>query len=159
MKEREATLVFLVQDGKVLLARKQKKIGAGKYNGAGGKLDGSETAEDSMIRETEEEFLVTPTKYEKVGEVTFHNQSDDAELRNLKVHTYIVSEWVGNPAETEEMKEFSWFDFNNVPYDQMMSADRLWLPKILAGKKIKALVVFDKNWNIEKSKIDEVKTI
>ena len=34
-----ATLMFVVQDGKILLIRKKRGIGAGKVNGPGGKFE------------------------------------------------------------------------------------------------------------------------
>lgn len=39
-----ATLMFVVQDGKILLIRKKRGIGAGKVNGPGGKFEPGETA-------------------------------------------------------------------------------------------------------------------
>ena len=67
----ETTLCLLKKDNKILLAMKKRGFGEGKYNGVGGKIESVETPEEAMIRETEEEILVTPTKYEKVGIIEF----------------------------------------------------------------------------------------
>lgn len=39
-----ATLMFVVQKGRILLIRKKRGIGAGKVNGPGGKFEPGETA-------------------------------------------------------------------------------------------------------------------
>lgn len=42
-----------------------------------------------------------------------------------------------------------WSPKDQIPYHQMWSADKLWLPQILEGKKIKADIMFIKNPEIE----------
>ncbi|MBI4136155.1 MAG: NUDIX domain-containing protein [Candidatus Vogelbacteria bacterium] len=48
---KEATLVFLVRAGKVLLARKTRHIGEGRWNGYGGGIDSGENLIQCAIRE------------------------------------------------------------------------------------------------------------
>ena len=67
----DTTLCLLKKDDKILLAMKKRGFAQGKYNGVGGKIEEGETPEQAMIRETEEEISVTPTKYEKVGFIEF----------------------------------------------------------------------------------------
>ena len=51
----EATLCFPIRDDEVLLAQKQKKIGAGLLNGFGGKAETNDkNIYDTNFRETEE---------------------------------------------------------------------------------------------------------
>ena len=45
--------------------------------------------------------------------------------------------------ETEEMKP-QWFNFSDIPYEQMWSDDKYWLPILLAGKKFKGNFLFDR---------------
>ena len=71
MEKLETTLSLLKKDNKILLGMKKRGFGEGKYNGVGGKLKENETPEIAMIRETQEEINVTPTKYEKVGIIEF----------------------------------------------------------------------------------------
>ena len=54
----QATLLFVVRDGQVLLIQKKRGLGAGKVNGPGGKLDPGETPLACALRETEEEIGV-----------------------------------------------------------------------------------------------------
>ncbi len=52
----KATVILLVREGEILLARKLKKIGAGKWNGYGGKPEpGDATLEETAVREMKEE--------------------------------------------------------------------------------------------------------
>ena len=48
-----ANLCFIVKDGRVLLIRKKRGLGAGKINAPGGKLESGETALGAAIRETQ----------------------------------------------------------------------------------------------------------
>ena len=59
----ETTLNIIVDGDKILLARKKRGFGAGKINSPGGKLEVGETKEQAMVRETQEEVGITPTKY------------------------------------------------------------------------------------------------
>lgn len=135
-----ASLGFLLRDGKILLAKKAKKIGAGRWNGYGGGIDGDETPEDSMIRELKEEAGVDVYKnsLEKVAIIDFHNTKSDGEIFVCRVHIFFISDWIGEPKETSEMLNPTWFDISNLPLEEMMPDDKDWLPQVLAGKKITA---------------------
>ena len=151
----ETTLCLLKKDNQILLAMKKRGFGEGKYNGVGGKIEEGETPEEAMIRETEEEIMVTPTQYEKVGVISF-DEYYKGQKGNVIFHLYVASEWIGEPKETEEMCP-KWFDITEIPYDNMFPDDKYWLPLILEGKKIKAYFHFDENWNILSKKIEDLK--
>ena len=151
----ETTLCLLKKDNKILLAMKKRGFGEGKYNGVGGKLEEGETPEQAMIRETKEEILVTPTKYEKVGFLEFDEYYKGKKGR-IAFHLYIATEWIGEPSESDEMIP-KWFDINEIPYDKMFPDDKHWLPYILDGKKIKAYFDFDEEWNLISKSITDLK--
>jgi mutator protein MutT len=148
----ETTLCLLKKDNKVLLAMKKRGFGEGKFNGIGGKIESGETPEEAMIRETKEEILVTPTKYEKVGIIEF-DEFYKGKKEKVMFHLYIVSKWQGEPNESEEMKP-KWFDIQNIPYDKMFPDDKYWLPFILEGQKIRAYFDFDEEWNLLNKRIE-----
>ena len=52
--------VIVIQDGKVLCARRHNDTGYGLICGPGGSIEGEETAEEAAIREAQEEFGITP---------------------------------------------------------------------------------------------------
>lgn len=130
------TLLFLRREGEILLALKKRGFAPGIWNGVGGKVDPGETIEQAMIRECQEEVEVTPINYDKVAEFTFHMDADTAKTWNLHVHTYIATQWEGEPVETEEMAP-QWYKLSDIPYDKMWDDDMYWLPAVLHGQKLR----------------------
>lgn len=139
----QATLALLVRDHSIILGIKKQKLGKGKYNGFGGKLEQGETAEEAFLRELREETNgVVATRYEKVAEMTYTFTTTPE--WNQTVHVYLVKEWQGEPRETEEMGVET-FPLDNIPYERMWDNDRHWLPLVLEGKKIRGEVLHDHN--------------
>ncbi len=136
----EATRCYLIRGEKVLLALKMKKIGAGFWNGYGGGIEPGENPQNTAIRELwEEAGIVTTTEsLKKVAIVDFHNTKTDGTTFTCRVHVYVTRFWSGEPKATDEMATPTWFDLSKLPIDQMMPADRFWLPLALSGKRILA---------------------
>lgn len=147
-----ATLLLIVQDGKLLLAMKKRGFGAGKWNGPGGKIQPDETPEQACIRERQEEVGITPAKLNKVAEYEFIYPSMD---KNVIGHIYMTDAFDGTPQESEEMRP-QWFDIAQIPYDHMWQDDIYWLPAVLAGRKLKARFEFDQNNNLTSTLTKEV---
>jgi len=135
-----ATLLFVVQGGQILLIRKKRGLGAGKVNGPGGRLDPGETPWQAAIRETQEELRVTPTEVRAVGELSFQF------VDGLSIHVYVflADGFEGEPTETDEAVPL-WVRLSEIPYDEMWSDDRLWLPLALAGETFEGQFLFDKD--------------
>lgn len=146
---KRVTLLFLLRPGEILLAMKKRGTGQGKWNGVGGKIEGDESVEAATIRECQEEVGVTPHDLEKVGVIDFRIPHLD--FHNV-AHVYFCRTWDGEPEETEEMAP-EWFRLDNVPYDQMWSDDRLWMPRVLNGDKIEAHFVFNEREQVVRSVI------
>lgn len=155
MKKLQTTLLILRKDNKILLARKKRGFGFRKWNGVGGKVEEKETPEEAMIRETQEEISVTPIEYEKIGIIRFVEYIKE-ELTTNDMHLYIATKWQGVPKESEEMQP-KWFSINNLPWEEMFSDDKYWLPLVLKGKKLDAFFEYDKNWNLQKQEVKEKK--
>lgn len=133
-----ATLLFVIQDGRVLLIHKKKGLGAGKINAPGGRIEAGETPEFAAIREVQEELLVTPTGVKKAGELMF--QFTDG----FSIHGFVFTAKAcdGTPQETAEATPL-WVPLNQIPYDRMWADDRIWIPWMLAGKPFVGRFVFD----------------
>jgi mutator protein MutT len=145
---RQTTLCLLIKEDQILLAMKKRGFGEGKWNGVGGKPDLGETIEQAAIRETQEEIGVTSTNMEKVASLDFFFLEESIEKDwNQQVVVFLVTEWNGEPTESEEMKP-TWFDKDKIPFKDMWPDDAIWLPKVLDGKKVKAEFLFDKAQNI-----------
>ena len=70
---RNATLMLIVDENKILLGMKKRGFGEGKWNGFGGKVNEGETIEEAAIREMKEEagVIVDKNHMEKVAELCF----------------------------------------------------------------------------------------
>jgi len=154
MKRKELTLLLLRRNDEVLLAMKKRGFGVGKWNGVGGKVEQTETVEQALVRECQEEIEVTPLKYEKVAELTFNELHED-ERKIMFVNVFTCSNWEGTPTETEEMRP-RWFNIDHIPYSETWSDDIFWLPLILDGKKLCAEFMMDDNNQVEDHTIKEV---
>jgi len=133
-----ATLMFVVDGGRVLLIRKKRGIGAGKINGPGGKIDPGESPLESAVRESQEELHITPLDPEKMGELRFVM----SDLPDIHCHVFRATRWTGTPTETEEAVPI-WTPLDAIPYGEMWEDDWHWLPHMLAGRKFDARFVFE----------------
>lgn len=154
MKKLETTLLILRREDEILLAKKKRGFGTGKYNGVGGKIEKNETIEQAMIRECEEEIFVTPTKYNKMGTLKFI-EFFKGEKITLTFHLFIATSWIGEPKESEEMNP-KWFNIKEIPYNEMFEDDKYWLPLVLENNKINAFFEFDENWNLLSYNIEKM---
>lgn len=147
----------LIRDGddRVLFGRKQRKIGAGKWNGFGGHIEDGESTEDAARREVLEETNLVVGSLEYMGVVNFRVEKPE-QVEINQVHMFVTNEFSGELRETDEMKEFKWFDINDLPVDEMQQADAHFIPELLAGKYIGAEFVYDENFNLLKWELNEI---
>jgi 8-oxo-dGTP diphosphatase len=139
----DAVLVFLVSGRYVFLAFKNKGIGAGKLNGFGGGIEKWETAKKAAVRELLEEtssgeiggIFVEEKDLEKCAVMFFRNKTEEGVSFVCKVHIYIAKKWTGEFVANDEMSNASFYLIDNLPFSQMMPADRYWIPQVLRGQK------------------------
>ncbi len=139
-----ATVVFLLKDGKVWFAVKGRKIGKGLWNGYGGGIEPNETKEESAIRECHDEsgVVIDPKDLDYSGYMDFHNTKTDMSVFVCRVHIFIARTWHGEPKETidPETNEIEMFRPTLFPIEdlpqELMPADPFWFPLVLHGKKI-----------------------
>jgi len=135
-----ATLMFVIQNGRALLIRKKRGLGAGKINAAGGRIDPGETPHACAVREIKEELCIDVTEARCVGEHRF--QFVDG--YSLHVHVFMTNQMSGTPTETDEAIPL-WFDVDAIPYDEMWEDDQFWVPAMLEGKTFQGWWIFDGN--------------
>ncbi|MEW5907149.1 MAG: 8-oxo-dGTP diphosphatase [Elusimicrobiota bacterium] len=133
-----ANLCFVVRDGRILLIRKKRGLGAGYYNGPGGRVEPGETPLASAVREVREELGVTPTGVSEAGTLLFHFLDG----YRLHVDVFRAAGCEGEPRETDEASPH-WFPTDAVPYAEMWADDPHWLPLMLAGTGFFGRFVFD----------------
>lgn len=156
---REATLILIFrgvgENREVLLAMKKRGFGLDKWNGPGGKVESDigELPEDGIVRETREEVGIQVHAVDKLAEFDFlfpHKPEN-----NFHCYLYSTENFTGEGVESEEMRP-KWFKASEIPYDSMWDDDKIWLPKILEGKKLAGFFEFSDQGKVLRYKLDEV---
>ena len=126
----------------ILLAIKKRKFGEGKWNGVGGKLEEGETVARAAVREAREEVLVDIEESSLTQVATIEFVYEGNPEWDQEVHIFFTEKWEGEPSESEEMRP-EWYSMDNLPFDRMWADDPHWLPRVLAGEKLKGSVTFN----------------
>lgn len=120
------TLLFLVDQRRVLLIEKKTGHGEGKVNAPGGKWDLGETLLECALRETLEETGVVVESGRCVAELRFVERNGPQWLG----YVFVATQFSGALLETREAKPF-WCNIDAIPYAQMWASDAIWLPETL----------------------------
>jgi 8-oxo-dGTP diphosphatase len=141
-----ATLGYLLTPEHLGAGWKKKKIGKGKVMGFGGKGDEGESPVACMVREGAEELKTVTfdeSALELVAFIEFYNTKSATEPM-FACHVFLIHRWEGEPAKTDEF-EFMWIPRNDLDkwLDKMPSGDRLWLPRILAGERLRGSIRYE----------------
>lgn len=148
------TLCLLKKGDSLLLGKKKRGFGLGKWNGFGGKLEPGESLETAARREMMEECGITILDLEERGVLlfTFEDGTPD-----LEVHVFAVAAFSGEPQESEEM-EPAWFPVDALPFAEMWADDKYWMPLFLAGKKFHGTFHFTDTETLLSHAVGEVYT-
>lgn len=136
--QQRATLLFVIQDGRILLIHKKRGLGAGNINGPGGRLEPGETAQECAVRETQEELGITAVGVAACGELYFQFVDGFA----LHCAVFRAGGYTGEPHETDEAIPL-WAPLDAIPFDRMWADDRHWIPLMLARQPFTGYFLFD----------------
>jgi 8-oxo-dGTP diphosphatase len=129
-------------DENILLQKKSKGFGEGKWNGPGGKVEEGESPRECVQREVLEETGMEISDAELWGELEFifpHQQED-----NFYCYVFVSRKYQGDPEDKGE-GELRWFAKEEMPLDEMWDDDRYWLPEMLDGDFVHKRFYFDRN--------------
>jgi len=126
----------------VLLQKKARGFGAGKWNGPGGKIENGETPEEGTIREVKEETNLDIRNLKKAGKIEFiFTENYDS---NNYTYIFVCKDYEGNPKDMGE-GELRWYNILEIPLEKMWDDDKYWLLQVLKGEKVSKRFYFDKN--------------
>jgi 8-oxo-dGTP pyrophosphatase MutT (NUDIX family) len=151
MFRKTALLVILNDKNQIMLCMKKRGFWKWKLNWPWGKQEWNEDIVQTAIRETlEETCLDVSNNLKEVWILHFHfkNNLD----WNNTAHIFLSKNVIDKPKETDEMKPY-FFEIDKIPYEKMWSADRIWIPRILAWEEVEYNIYFDENWWLEKYKL------
>lgn len=127
---------YLLRSENVLLGVRKRvsdDLGHLIVAGIGGKIEPSETPDQALYREIEEEVSLQIKTWQLVGHSI--NLSPHKPAHNLSVAIYVVSEFDGEPQETSDIAPF-WFPKTELPLNRMWPDNRLTVPLVLKGERI-----------------------
>ena len=122
---------FINADGEILLQKKARGLGEGKWNGVGGKAEPGEDILAAAKREIREEAGVTVKNLEPIAYLEYI-WPPEHEQKNWAVHVFLVRAWEGELVDGGE-GELKWFKRENFPRPQMWDDDQYWLADALNG--------------------------
>ena len=128
------TINFFVRVDTVCLAEHTRGPGKGLLNGYGGK--GRSLPRDiSRVIETYGESRALPLSWEVRARLDFFYDG-----LHVPTDVAVITSWLGAPRTTTEMRDPRWYAFDKVPYDKMWPDDAHWLPRVLAGERIRGVI-------------------
>ena len=149
------TLCFPLRPGQVLLGRKKRGFGAGRFLGFGGKVEAGETVAAAARRELEEEAGIAPQGMERVATLVFlFPYADEPAQWSQEVAVFTAAEWRGEVEASDEM-EPEWFAVDAIPFAQMWPDAVHWLPLVLEGKRLVGRFIFNREIEIYEQAIEE----
>lgn len=117
---------------------KKLRFGKGRWNGFGGKVRKGESVEAAAKRELKSESGLTAINLEKIGVLEFRFK---AKPMFFECHVFLAK-GRGKLKETPEMRP-EWFEIQFIPYQQMWSGDKLWLPFAIKRQKFRGEIFYD----------------
>jgi 8-oxo-dGTP diphosphatase len=128
-------------DPQVLLGHKKTGLGTGKIVGLGGHVESDETPAQAAARETKEEagLDVAPDDLSEAAHLTFIFPVRPE--WDMTVAVFTGADWTGEATESAEITP-EWFPFAALPLDRMWDDARHWLPRVLAGERVRATFTY-----------------
>ncbi|RLF06242.1 MAG: NUDIX hydrolase, partial [Thermoprotei archaeon] len=101
-----------------------------------------ESPDEAAAREVPEEVGVRVLELEPAGVLEFYSTSGEPDW---VVYVYRSRRFEGEPKPSEEA-EPQWFKTRDLPFDEMWADDRVWLPHVLAGHRVRGRFRFSEDY-------------
>jgi 8-oxo-dGTP diphosphatase len=125
----------------VLLGLKKSGFGAGKWVGLGGHIEEGEKPEAAAVREVWEEsgLLVPADSLQRMASIEFRFPVRPSWDQTAEV--FVTWVYQGDAEESDEVAP-RWFGEHELPLSLMWDDAKHWLPLVLAGERVDALITF-----------------
>ncbi len=125
----------------MLLGLKKSGFGAGKWVGLGGHIEEGEKPAAATVREVQEEsgLLVPADSLQHMASIEFRFPVRPSWDQTADV--FVTSVYQGEAAESDEVAP-RWFGEHELPLGLMWDDAKYWLPLVLAGEHVDALITF-----------------
>lgn len=157
---RETVAGYLIrtseQGEEVLLGERTRVsdgLGHGIIASIGGGIEDSESPDEALEREVQEEIQVRITAYRKVGRVVCLSPHHPS--WNLGVDIYLITDFEGEPKRTEDIDPH-WYPKDELPLDRMWLDNRITAPLVLAGKRIAGSFLYNADSQIVEQDLREL---
>ena len=131
------SLCYIRDNGRVLLQMKAEgRFGGGLWNGPGGKLLDGESPEQAIVREVREETGLSIRDLRDHGTLTFY--LGDTREPTYMVYVFSTTRFEGELRPSDEGVP-AWHPEDALPYDRMWPDDRVWVPHMLAGRRVRGV--------------------
>ena len=130
--------------------RKRKRVGIGKWVPAGGKNKLTDKSnEHAASRECREEtgYDILVNRFVQIGllEGYFGEDTPDpiwaVNLYHIELPFELRDEFKFEAVAFDDMR---WFKIKDLPWDDMLPADRQWIPQLLIGEQLRIKIRLDK---------------
>ena len=102
----ESVLFAFIKDGLILCEWRERR-GMAQFSVPGGQIDRQDREQTdyqhaALMRETWEEFQVTPTQFQRIGEIWYKDE--------WVFHVYVIHEWQGKipPSVIDTQRRLAW---------------------------------------------------
>lgn len=132
------TIIEDKKNHKLLMVENLRGINKGFVNFPGGKREFNETIENSSIRESLEETGIIPINIKTAGKIVY-------KPADIEMYIYYCDKFKGCLKNNENETKAFWVDKDNIPYDRMRSADRIWVKDILDDKYVNLRITYNED--------------
>ncbi|MFJ6003709.1 8-oxo-dGTP diphosphatase [Arthrobacter sp. NPDC092385] len=128
----------------VLLGLKRTGFGTGRVVALGGKIDGRESAGEAAIREVAEEggIVLAPADLREAGRISWSFPARPE--WNMVAFLFTADAGTTTVVASEEI-EPRWYAVDSIPWHEMWQDAPYWLPSLLAGRRIDARILMDRD--------------
>jgi len=133
MKHLVMSVCYPLTETEILLGFKLVRLGAGLWNGFGGRRENRESLYHLAARELLEESGLTALTLARCGIIRVTHEHMPQTV--IELHFFLCGSFAGTPEETVEMYP-QWFPRTALPFEKMWPIDQHLLPLFLSGTRI-----------------------